>query len=406
MDKSRFWATQPVGIASGLHNSRPGQICSSQTVKDVDKNLTTLPPGLQWRNILPHDSTMIKQIIQFLEQNYVTDSEETIRLGYSEEFMKYFLSDALKDAYPVPWSVAIVDKNAESADYSEDVVGFISAVPRTVLLTRSDTREIAEVNFLCVREDDRGRKLTPLLIKEITRRVNLAGIFTAIFTSGTRLPQNPFCSVRYYHKFLDVDKLNQVGFTNFPEEHVAEAKKLYQHKNVKPRIGPNMTRFHVLRGMTESDIPLAAKLFESERMLFSVVEIIDETKLQNMQQNPDLQCFIVEEVDVIGKKRTMVGFVSVFTSVLITKNTQNKWDNKLTNCYIHYICGVVSPIINRLFTLLRKQGCSLVSCTTNAQNMAMIQQESMTPGTGELYYYMYNYRLPVLPAHEVAYHVF
>jgi hypothetical protein len=47
---------------------------------------------------------------------------------------------------------------------------------------------MVEINFLCVHKKLRSKRLAPVLIKEITRRVNLNGIFQAVYTAGVILP--------------------------------------------------------------------------------------------------------------------------------------------------------------------------------------------------------------------------
>lgn len=47
---------------------------------------------------------------------------------------------------------------------------------------------MTEINFLCVHKKLRDKRLAPVLIKEITRRVNLKNIWQAVYTSGQLLP--------------------------------------------------------------------------------------------------------------------------------------------------------------------------------------------------------------------------
>ena len=51
-----------------------------------------------------------------------------------------------------------------------------------------------------------------MLIKEITRRCNLCGIFQAAYTAGIVLPK-PVACCRYYHRSLNPKKLIEVGFS-------------------------------------------------------------------------------------------------------------------------------------------------------------------------------------------------
>lgn len=51
-------------------------------------------------------------------------------------------------------------------------MGFITGVPAEVSVNGVVIRT-AEINFLCVHKSLRSKRLAPVLIKEITRRVNL-----------------------------------------------------------------------------------------------------------------------------------------------------------------------------------------------------------------------------------------
>ena len=55
--------------------------------------------------------------------------------------------------------------------------------------------------------------MAPVLIKEITRRVNLTGIWQALYTAGVFIPK-PVSTCRYYHRSLNPRKLIEVGFSS------------------------------------------------------------------------------------------------------------------------------------------------------------------------------------------------
>ena len=48
---------------------------------------------------------------------------------------------------------------------------------------------MVEINFLCVHKKLRSKRVAPVLIREITRRVNQERIFQAVFTAGIVLPK-------------------------------------------------------------------------------------------------------------------------------------------------------------------------------------------------------------------------
>lgn len=60
----------------------------------------------------------------------------------------------------------------------------------------SRLKRMVEINFLCVHKKLRSKRVAPVLIREITRRVNLEGIFQAVYTAGVVLPK-PVSTCRY-----------------------------------------------------------------------------------------------------------------------------------------------------------------------------------------------------------------
>ena len=56
-------------------------------------------------------------------------------------------------------------------------------------------KHMVEINFLCVHKKLRSKRVAPVLIREITRRVHLRGLFQAVYTAGVVLPK-PVASCR------------------------------------------------------------------------------------------------------------------------------------------------------------------------------------------------------------------
>jgi glycylpeptide N-tetradecanoyltransferase len=72
---------------------------------------------------------------------------------------------------------------------------------------------MVEINFLCVHKKLRSKRLAPVLIKEITRRVHLTGCFQAVYTAGVLLPK-PVASCKYYHRSINPKKLVETNFSH------------------------------------------------------------------------------------------------------------------------------------------------------------------------------------------------
>ena len=54
-------------------------------------------------------------------------------------------------------------------------------------------KHMVEINFLCVHKKLRSKRVAPVLIREITRRVHLRGMFQAVYTAGVVLPKPVAC---------------------------------------------------------------------------------------------------------------------------------------------------------------------------------------------------------------------
>lgn len=108
------------------------------------------------------------------------------RFDYSKEFLVWALTPP---GYYPEWMIGVrVKKN-------QKLVGFISGIPVHLhvelllilnqhITTSNKVREnkikMAEINFLCVHKKLRANRLSPVLIKEVTRRVHLKNMWQAV----------------------------------------------------------------------------------------------------------------------------------------------------------------------------------------------------------------------------------
>ena len=75
-------------------------------------------------------------------------------------------------------------------------LGLIGLAPSIIYICVCSQQLMVEINFLCVHKKLRSKRVAPVLIKEITRRVNREGIFQAVYTAGVLLPK-PISVCRY-----------------------------------------------------------------------------------------------------------------------------------------------------------------------------------------------------------------
>lgn len=137
------------------------------------------------------------------------------------------------------------------ATQSRKLVAFISAIPVNIRV-RDKTFTSSEVNFLCVHKKLRGKRLAPVLIKEVTRISNLDGVWQGLYTAGIVLPR-PVSTCRYYHRSLNWKKLHACGFSPLP----AGSKPEYQ---IRKYALPDNTATKGLREMREKDVDAVVDL--------------------------------------------------------------------------------------------------------------------------------------------------
>lgn len=92
------------------------------------------------------------------------------RFDYSHKFIQWAITSP-------NWKKAL--HLGVRAKKSRKLVGFITGIP-CKMSTCGDIVKSVEINFLCVHKKLRSQRLAPLLIKEITRKINLLGIFQAV----------------------------------------------------------------------------------------------------------------------------------------------------------------------------------------------------------------------------------
>ena len=101
------------------------------------------------------------QVYTLLRDHYVEDTEGKFRFDYSIPFLRWALNPP---GYIPDWIVGIRGNGK--------ICGFISAIPVS-MVANGVSIQMAEVNFLCVHKSLRDKRMTPQLIREVTRRVNL-----------------------------------------------------------------------------------------------------------------------------------------------------------------------------------------------------------------------------------------
>ena len=164
------------------------------------------------------------------------------RFDYSKAFLAWALQPP---GFERDWHVGV------RAKPTGKLVAFITGVPAHIRLRDTPT-PMAEINFLCVHKKLRSKRLAPVLIKEVTRRVNLRGVWQAAYTAGVVLPK-PIAVCRYWHRSLNPKKLIEIGFSRL-------GSNMTMARTIKFYKMPDAPTVPGVRKMEPRDVPAVTKL--------------------------------------------------------------------------------------------------------------------------------------------------
>ncbi|XP_039334513.1 glycylpeptide N-tetradecanoyltransferase 2 isoform X4 [Saimiri boliviensis] len=211
----QFWDTQPV--------PKLDEVVTSHGAIEPDKDNVrqepySLPQGFMWDTLDLGNAEVLKELYTLLNENYVEDDDNMFRFDYSPEFLLWALRPP---GWLLQWHCGV------RVSSNKKLVGFISAIPANIRIYDS-VKKMVEINFLCVHKKLRSKRVAPVLIREITRRVNLEGIFQAVYTAGVVLPK-PVATCRYWHRSLNPRKLVEVKFSHLSRNMTLQrTMKLYR----------------------------------------------------------------------------------------------------------------------------------------------------------------------------------
>jgi glycylpeptide N-tetradecanoyltransferase len=141
------------------------------------------------------------------------------------------------------------------------------------LRLREKVLNTSEVNFLCIHKKLRSKRLAPVLIKEITRRCYVQGVFQAVYTVGSLLP-TPVSTCRYFHRALEWEKLYEVGFSPLPHGSTK------QRQVVRYKL-PEQTSTIGLRLMEAKDVDASVDMLNRYLKRMDMAQVFDKTDFEH-----------------------------------------------------------------------------------------------------------------------------
>lgn len=395
MKDYKFWKTQPVPTFDEKFSSE-GPIDKPKKPEDIPEEPSALLKDFEWVT-LDLNTDDIKDVYELLHENYVEDSSAIFRFKYSREFFNWGLKPP---GWKKEWHVGVRVKDTKR------LVAFIAGIPLDLELHGKKIKS-AEINFICVHKKLRNKRLAPVLIKEVTRRVNRADIWQAFYTAGVVLPK-PVTVCRYTHRPLNWPKLQDVGFSGLPPNKTMEDM-------IKKYELPSQTATSGLRAAEFKDVEQIYELYDAFHNRYEIVQRLskediahwflgstDETEAKVNQKV--IKTFVVEDAD--GKITDFFSFYLLPFSVL-----ENPAHGQLNVAYLFYYASSVgigktredkenqkllkvrlSQLIKDALIIAKQMDIDVFNALTSQDNTLFLEDLDFGLGDGYLNYYLFNWR--------------
>ncbi|KAI5818487.1 acyl-CoA N-acyltransferase [Pyronema omphalodes] len=395
MASYKFWATQPVARFDEPDNAPvvDGPVQAENPV--VPTEGSAMLEGFEWVTLDLNDEAQLKEVYELLTGHYVEDQEAMFRFNYSASFLDWALKSP---GWLKQWHVGV------RASKSKKLVAFISGIP-VQLRVREKVLNVSEINFLCIHKKLREKRLAPVLIKEITRRCNLEGIWNAIYTAGIVLPK-PVSTCRYYHRSLNWSKLHKVGFSPLPPNSTPQ-------RQIARYAVPGNTKLKGLREMQEKDIDQVLDLLSRYLERFEMAPVFDRKEIEHWflsrtpadkQDDRVVWTYVIENDE--GKITDMFSFYSLESSVI--GNSEFK---TVKAAYLFYYASEtafqadkseeeikkdlkvrLNELIGDALVLCKQVGFDVLNALTLLDNTLFLEKQKFGAGDGQLHYYLFNWR--------------
>nr|XP_019938578.1 PREDICTED: glycylpeptide N-tetradecanoyltransferase 1-like [Paralichthys olivaceus] len=375
----RFWDTQPVPRLDDTITTH-GPIAEAEV--SVREEPFSLPQGFSWDTLDLSSSTVLTELCTLLNENYMEEDDNTIRLNFSLEYLQW----ALQPPNWLPqWHCGL------RVDANKKLVGFIAAVPADVCIYETQ-RWMVQVKFLCVHKKLRLKRMTPVLIRELTRRVNQQGLRQAVYTAAVVLP-TPLSSCRYWHRPLNPRKLVEVNYPglrlNMNLQRVLKFNRL-----------PEVTKTKGLRPMTVKDVAGTHSLLRTNSSKFQLSSILSLQEVEHwlLPRENVIDTYVVEADD--GTLTDVVSFYSSSSRVL-----NHPVHTDLRAAHLLYVASSATDLTNLMedaVVLAKSRGFDIFSALDVMENKDFLEKLKFSISDSGLHYYLYNWMCPNISPDKVG----
>uniref|UniRef100_A0A8C6MAY2 Glycylpeptide N-tetradecanoyltransferase n=1 Tax=Nothobranchius furzeri TaxID=105023 RepID=A0A8C6MAY2_NOTFU len=356
-----------------------GPIAEGET--SVRKEPYSLPPGFCWDSLDLSNSLVLRELCGLLNKNYMEDDDNTIRFDFSLEYLQWALQSPNG---LLQWLLAV------RVDSNKKLVGFIAAVPAGIRIYET-MKQLVQVKFLCVHKKLRLKRMAPVLIRELTRRVNQQGLHQAVYTAGTVLP-TPLSSCSLWHRPLNPRKLMEVNFPGLRQ-------KMSLQQAIKFYCLPEVPKVQGLRPMIKEDAPGIHSLLQKNLSKFHLSPLLSLQEVEHWflpRENVN-DTYVVEGDD--GTLTDVVSFYGVSQRVL-----NHPVHTGLRAAYLLCITSAATELAELMkdtLILAKSKGFDVLCALDVMDNTSFLEKLKFTISDKRVHYYLYNWTCPLMSPDKV-----
>ncbi|XP_034414940.1 glycylpeptide N-tetradecanoyltransferase 1-like isoform X3 [Cyclopterus lumpus] len=335
-----FWDTQPVrrlGDGVGTH----GPIVEGEA--SLRKEPSSLPSGFSWDTLDLSSPTVLRELCTLLNENYMEEDDNTMRREFSLEYLQW-------------------------------------------------EKRMSQVKFLCVHKKLRLKRMTPVLIRELTRRINQHGLYQAVYTAGIVLP-TPLSSCRYWLRPLNPRKLTEVSYPGLRQN-------MNLHRALKFYRLPEVTKTPGLRPLAKEDVVGVHSLLQANLCKFHLSSMLSLQEVEHwlLPRESVIDTYVVE--GDAGTLTDVVSFYSVSSRVL-----NHPVHTGLRAAHLLYVAATTTDPVDLMedtLVLAKSKGFDVFSALDVMDNKSFLENLKFSIMDKSLHFYLYNWMCPNMSPDKVG----
>lgn len=382
-----FWRNKPVQRLSSRYEDVEFIMDPDTLLKKIQSEMQESKIQLDYVVKDLSDENIQLEILNFINANY---KQKHYSFEYSVDLFNYFKGKNYLALCFFPKGKNIM-------------VGFVCGTKRTIGIRWYGVTSVLDVNFLCLHKNLRKLHASSFMINALTKECLLkfnGDVSCAVYTIGSMLRKPFFCKKQYYHRPIHMTNLLQSKMIN--ECYGTDVwKKVYSTFSYTKTFKDQHTVMYIngtglshqlYRQLTEITI----SYYREKYYIYSLDHRLDEIAL-----NKAFHMFIIKKNDIV---RDFVCFYRLDTAYI--EGEENEVLCK--NGYIYISCFDKSDVVHKCnvleFVYKYIYDNQIFDIVTTMDMFKGDEKDyyimKYLPGSSQLYYYMYNMKMPLLSSFE------